>query len=35
VPAGTNTDNTLVVRSLEDNTDATSQTRRFYVEVTE
>ena len=35
VPAGTNTDNTLVVRSLVDNTDATSQTRRFYVEVTE
>ena len=35
VPAGTNTDNTLVVRSLADNTDVTSQTRRFYVEVTE
>jgi hypothetical protein len=35
VPAGTNTDNTLVVRSLADNADATSPTRRFYVEVTE
>lgn len=35
VPAGTNVDNVLVVRSLADNTDATSQTRRFYVEVTE
>ena len=34
VPTGTNNDNTLVVRSLADNTDATSQTRRFYVEVT-
>jgi len=35
VPAGTNNDNTLVVRSLADNTTATSQTRRFYVEVSE
>jgi len=35
VPAGTNVDNVLVVRSLRDNSDATSQTRRFYVEVTE
>ena len=35
VPAGTNLDNVLVVRSLADNSDATSQTRRFYVEVTE
>jgi len=35
VPAGTNNDNTLVVRSLVDNSDATSATRRFYVEVTE
>lgn len=34
VPAGTNTDNTLVVRSLADNSNAASQTRRFYVEVT-
>lgn len=34
VPAGTNNDNTLVVRSLADNTNAGSQTRRFYVEVT-
>lgn len=34
VPTGTNTDNTLVVRSLADNTAAASQTRRFYVEVT-
>ena len=35
VPTGTNVDNVLVVRSLADNTDATTQTRRFYVEVTE
>ena len=35
VPAGTNVDNVLVVRSLVDNTDVTSQTRRFYLEVTE
>jgi hypothetical protein len=35
VPAGTNADNVLVVRSLVDNTDATTQTRRFYVEVSE
>ena len=35
VPAGTNTDSTLVVRSLEDNSNVVSQTRRFYVEVTE
>lgn len=34
VPAGTNTDNMLVVRSLADNTSVGSQTRRFYVEVT-
>jgi hypothetical protein len=34
VPAGTNTDSTLVVRSLVTNTDVTSQTRRFYVHVT-
>jgi hypothetical protein len=34
VPAGTNADNVLVVRALVDNTDATSQTRRVYVEVT-
>lgn len=35
VPTGTNTDSTLVVRSLADNTVASSETRRFYVEVTE
>ena len=35
VPAGTNVDNVLVVRSLEDNARAASETRRFYVEVTE
>jgi len=35
VPAGTNTDNTLVVRSLADNSNVASQTRRFYVEVSE
>ncbi len=35
VPAGTNLDSVLVVRSLADNTDVTSQTRRFYVEVSE
>jgi len=35
VPAGTNNDSTLVVRALADNTDAASQTRRFYLEVTE
>ena len=34
VPAGTNADDTLVVRSLVDNTDVTSQTRRVYVTVT-
>ncbi len=33
-PTGTNNDNTLVVRSLADNTNVSSQTRRFYVEVT-
>ena len=33
VPAGTNETDTLVVRSLADNTDVMSQTRRFYVEV--
>ena len=35
VPAGTNLDTVLVVRSLADNTDGNSQSRRFYVEVTE
>jgi len=35
VPADTNLDNVLVVRSLADNDNVTSQTRRFYVEVTE
>jgi len=35
VPAGTNVDNVLVVRSLVNNGDATSAPRRFYVEVTE
>ncbi|CAN5596048.1 hypothetical protein BH20ACT19_BH20ACT19_09200 [soil metagenome] len=35
VPTNTNTDSTLVVRSLADNTEVTSPTRRFYVEVTE
>jgi len=34
-PTDTNNDNTLVVRSLVNNADAASQTRRFYVEVTE
>ena len=33
VPAGTNEDDTLVVRALADNTDATSQTRRVWVQV--
>ena len=33
-PAGTNVDNVLVVRALADNTSASSQTRRVYVEVT-
>ena len=33
-PAGTNEDDTLVVRSLADNTDVTSQTRRVWVQVT-
>ena len=33
-PAGTNVDNVLVVRALADNTNASSQTRRVYVEVT-
>ncbi|MDQ3643951.1 MAG: hypothetical protein M3356_00345, partial [Actinomycetota bacterium] len=35
VPAGTNADDVLVVRSLADNGDVMSQTRRFYVKVTE
>jgi len=35
VPANTNVDSVLVVRALADNTDAGSQTRRFYIEVTE
>ncbi len=35
VPTGTNVDSTLVVRSLADNGDPMSATRRFYVEVTE
>jgi len=35
VPAGTNVENVLVVRSLANNSEAMSQTRRFYVEVTE
>jgi hypothetical protein len=35
VPANTNLDSVLVVRSLADNSDVTSPTRRFYVEVTE
>jgi hypothetical protein len=35
VPAGTNIDDVLVVRSLADNSNVASQTRRFYVEVTE
>lgn len=35
VPTGTNVDNVLVVRSLADNGDAASQTRRFYIEVSE
>jgi len=34
VPTGTNTDNTLVVRALADNTAVTSQTRRVWVQVT-
>jgi hypothetical protein len=34
-PAGTNNDNTLVVRALVDNTNVTSAQRRFYVEVSE
>jgi hypothetical protein len=34
VPAGTNEDDTLVVRALADNTDVTSQTRRVWVQVT-
>ena len=34
-PAGTNNSNTLVVRSLVNNADATTAPRRFYVEVTE
>lgn len=34
VPAGTNVDNVLVVRALADNTTATSQSRRVYVQVT-
>jgi hypothetical protein len=33
-PAGTNADDTLVVRSLVDNTNVASQTRRVYVSVT-
>lgn len=35
VPTGTNVDNVLVVRSLADNGEASSQTRRFYIEVSE
>jgi len=35
VPAGTNVDNVLVVRSLANNGDVTSAPRRFYVEITE
>ncbi|MBA3305314.1 MAG: hypothetical protein H0U25_05235 [Thermoleophilaceae bacterium] len=35
VPVGTNVENVLVVRSLANNSEAMSQTRRFYVEVTE
>jgi len=35
VPAGTNVENVLVVRSLENNDNVNSQSRRFYVEVTE
>lgn len=34
VPTGTNEDDTLVVRSLADNTDVASQTRRVWVQVT-
>jgi hypothetical protein len=34
VPAGTNEDDTLVVRSLADNTDVTSPTRRVWIHVT-
>jgi hypothetical protein len=33
-PAGTNEDDTLVVRALASNTDVASQTRRVYVHVT-
>ncbi len=35
VPTNTNNDNTLVVRSLVDNSDVTSATRGFYIEVSE
>jgi len=35
VPTNTNNDNTLVVRSLADNADATSGTRGFYIQVSE
>ncbi len=35
VPANTNADNVLVVRSLADNASPMSQTRRFYIEVSE
>jgi len=35
VPANTNADSVLVARALADNTDANSESRRFYVEVTE
>ncbi len=34
VPTGTNVDNVLVVRALADNSVATSQTRRAFVQVT-
>ena len=34
VPAGTNEDDTLVVRALADNTDVASQTRRVWVQIT-
>ena len=34
VPTGTNVDNVLVVRALADNSQANSQTRRVYVQVT-
>ena len=33
-PTGTNVDNVFVVRALTTNTDATSQTRRVYVQIT-